>query len=138
MTGCEKTAERPGRIVLETMGDDEILPELDETATVEQIADMARTMARCLEAAGVRVETLVPRWWNHPYVKEAENGGETARLRDYALWRTLRTADVARILGASRIRLTGRWTEAFPGNSRTEAVALLSTYAPDLGIALED
>src|SRR5690554_5372850 len=80
--------------------DDDAVPGLDDLSP-EQIRRQAREMRQMLEDNGLVAEFVAPRLWEHP---NTIDGGFTANdpaLRNYAIERSKKAADIAREMGTN-------------------------------------
>ncbi len=84
--------------------DDDAVPDL-ESKSAAQIEQEAREMKKMLDGEGLVAEFVAPRLWEHP---NGIDGGFTANdpaCRKWAVERTLRTIDIANLLGTKLIVL---------------------------------
>src|SRR5881394_2549134 len=78
--------------------DDDAVPEIDDKSEA-QIRKEARELKKRLDGEGIAAEMVAPRLWFAP---ETIDGGYTSndsKQRQYAIDRSLRSIDIARILG---------------------------------------
>ena len=84
--------------------DDDAVPDMNEMSE-KAIVDQARDVRAMLEKYGLFAEFVAPRLW---FDKRTSDGAYTAsRKEDYefAMWRTMRSIDIARALGTDKLQL---------------------------------
>jgi len=84
--------------------DDDAVPDINNM-TESQIVDYARDVKALLERYGLAAEFVAPRLWMDPHTTD---GGFTTNSKedyDFAMWRSLRSIDIARALGCNKIVL---------------------------------
>ncbi|MGI6116339.1 TIM barrel protein [Luoshenia tenuis] len=84
--------------------DDDALPNINEL-TQEQIIAEAKKVKALLDENGLEAEFVAPRLWMDPHTID---GGYTANCpkdREFALWRSLRSIDIANALGCDKLVL---------------------------------
>ncbi len=84
--------------------DDDAVPEIDDK-TPEQLRRKAAQVRRKLDDAGLVAEFVAPRLWETPRGIDGSYTSNSARDRRYALDRSKRAIDIARILGTPNIVL---------------------------------
>ena len=84
--------------------DDDAVPEMNGMNDA-QIREHARGVKKILDGEGMAAEFVAPRLWEDP---RTADGGFTANCpkdREFAVWRALRSVDIARELGCNKIVL---------------------------------
>jgi len=125
--------------------DDDAVPDLDDKSPA-QIEKAARAMKRRLDNAGVVAEFVAPRLWETP---RGIDGGYTSNSpadRRYAIERSKKAIDIARILGTRDIVLwlarEGTYVREAKNaivayRHQVEAINALLEYDPDCRILIE-
>ena len=125
--------------------DDDAVPDLDDKSPA-QIAQEAQAMRRRLEDNGLVAEFVAPRLWEHPNTIDGAFTSNQPALREYAIERSKKAADIAREMGTTLMVLwlarEGTYLrEAKDPVAATHqllaAVDALLEYDPDLRIAIE-
>ncbi len=80
--------------------DDDAVPNIDSLSAT-QVEAAAHEMRAVLDGEGLVTEIVAPRLWEDPRTIDGGFTSNNAAERKYALERSLRTVDVARILGCS-------------------------------------
>jgi xylose isomerase len=84
--------------------DDDAVPDMNNMSE-QAIKDYAGDVKKFLDEQGLFAEFVAPRLW---FDKRTNDGGYTASLDedyDFAVWRSLRSIDIARALGTDKIQL---------------------------------
>lgn len=84
--------------------DDDAVPDMDNMSE-KAIIDYAKDVRAMLEKYGMFAEFVAPRLW---FDAKTNDGGYTASSKsdyDYAMWRTLRSVDIANALGTNKLQL---------------------------------
>lgn len=84
--------------------DDDAVPDID-TKSELQIRKEARALKRRLDDSGIAAEMVAPRLWFAPQTIDGAYTSNDARCRKYAIERSLRSIDIARIMGTDLIVL---------------------------------
>jgi xylose isomerase len=84
--------------------DDDVLPDL-ESLTAPQVLARSAQVKAMLDREGLVAEFVAPRLWFAPQTADGGYTSNSAKDRQYALDRTLRTVDIARTLGSKAIVL---------------------------------
>ncbi len=84
--------------------DDDAVPDIDAKSEV-QIRKEARALKRRLDDAGIAAEMVAPRLWFAPQTIDGAYTSNDARCRKYAIERSLRSIDIARIMGTDLVVL---------------------------------
>ena len=84
--------------------DDDAVPEIDGKSTA-QISREAKELARRLAGEGIAAEMVAPRLWFSPNTIDGGYTSNDPKHRRYAIDRSLRTIDIARILDTDLIVL---------------------------------
>ncbi len=84
--------------------DDDAVPDIDDK-TPQQIERKAKQVRKKLDDAGLVAEFVAPRLWETPRGIDGSYTSNSARDRRYALDRSKRAIDIARILGTPNIVL---------------------------------
>ena len=78
--------------------DDDAVPDIDSKSE-QQIRKEAKALKRRLDDAGIAAEMVAPRLWFAPQTLDGAYTSNDARCRKYAIERSLRSIDIARIMG---------------------------------------
>ena len=84
--------------------DDDAVPDIDGKNPA-QIRKEAKELKRKLDDAGIIAEIMAPRLWFSPMTIDGAYTSNDPKCRQYAIDRSLRTLDLARILGTNLIVL---------------------------------
>lgn len=84
--------------------DDDAVPDIDSKSE-SQIRKEARELKRRLDGEGIAAEMVAPRLWFSPKTIDGAYTSNNAKDRQYAIDRSRRTIDIARILGTDLIVL---------------------------------
>ena len=84
--------------------DDDVVPDIDGKSE-SQIRKETRELKRKLDGEGIAAEMVAPRLWFSPNTIDGAYTSNNAKHRRYAIDRSLRTIDIARILGTDLIVL---------------------------------
>lgn len=84
--------------------DDDAVPDID-AKTDAQVRSEARELRRRLDGEGIAAEMVAPRLWFSPLTIDGAFTSNDPKCRRYAIERSLRCIDVARILGTDLIVL---------------------------------
>lgn len=84
--------------------DDDAVPDMDNMSD-KAIIDYAKDVKAMLDKNGLFAEFVAPRLW---FDARTNDGGYTASKKedyDYAIWRSLRSVDIAKALGTNKVQL---------------------------------
>jgi xylose isomerase len=84
--------------------DDDAVPDINNL-TRNQIVDCARDVKAILDRHGLAAEFVAPRLWMDPHTIDGGFTSNSREDREFALWRALRSIDIARTLGCNHIVL---------------------------------
>jgi xylose isomerase len=84
--------------------DDDAVPNMNDLSEVEIIAE-ARKVKAILEKYNMVAEFVAPRLWMDPHTIDGGFMSTSQEDRDFAIWRSLRSIDIARELGCDKIVL---------------------------------
>lgn len=84
--------------------DDDAVPDIASKST-QQIVDEAHALRELLDECGVGCEFVAPRLWFDPAFKDGAYTAPIADNWEKAMWRSERSIDIARILGADMLVL---------------------------------
>lgn len=84
--------------------DDDVVPDIDKLTEAE-IIDKAGEIRRELEKHNLAAEFVAPRLWMDAHFVDGAYTSNWKEDRDYALWRSYRSIDIARALGCDKIVL---------------------------------
>ncbi len=84
--------------------DDDAVPDINNL-TRNQIVDCARDGKAILDRHGLAAEFVAPRLWMDPHTIDGGFTSNSREDREFALWRALRSIDIARTLGCNHIVL---------------------------------
>ncbi|HUS34330.1 MAG TPA: TIM barrel protein [Verrucomicrobiae bacterium] len=84
--------------------DDDAVPDIDSKSE-QQIRKEAKELRKRLDGMGLKAEMVAPRLWFSPRTIDGAYTSNNAKDRQYAIDRSLRTIDIANILGTDLIVL---------------------------------
>lgn len=85
-----------------TFHDDDVVPNLDDKSE-SQIRKETREMKRKLDGEGIATEMIAPRLWFSPNTVDGAYTSNNPKHRQYAIDRSLRSIDMARMMGATLV-----------------------------------
>ncbi len=125
--------------------DDDAVPEMNNLSEA-QIRERAREVRGILEDHGLAAEFVAPRLWEDPRTIDGAFTSNLAEHRDFAIWRALRSVDIARELGCNKIVLwlAREGTVTFESKNPVESVERLVgginrilDYDPEILVLIE-
>jgi xylose isomerase len=84
--------------------DDDAVPDINDL-NEDEIMSAARRVKNQLDNSGLAAEFVAPRLWMDPRTADGGYTSNSAEDRAFALWRSLRSIDIARELGCDKIVL---------------------------------
>lgn len=84
--------------------DDDAVPNINNL-TDEQIIDEAKKVKEILDKYDMKAEFVAPRLWMDPHTIDGGFTSNSDSDREFALWRTYRTIDIANALGCDKVVL---------------------------------
>ncbi len=84
--------------------DDDAVPDVD-SKSAHQVEQEARALKAKLDDAGIAAEIVAPRLWFSPMTIDGAYTSNDPKCRQYAIERSLRTIDIANILGTQLVVL---------------------------------
>lgn len=84
--------------------DDDVVPNMNNL-TEEEIKAEARKVKALLDKYGLKAEFVAPRLWMDPHTQDGGYMSTSKEDRDFAMWRSFRSIDIARELGTDLIVL---------------------------------
>ena len=84
--------------------DDDVVPNMNNL-TVEEIKAEARKVKALLDKYGLKAEFVAPRLWMDPHTTDGGYTSTSKEDREFAMWRSYRSIDIARELGCDLIVL---------------------------------
>jgi len=84
--------------------DDDAVPDMNNM-TEEEIKEYARGVKKLLDKYGLKAEFVAPRLWMDPRTKDGGYMSTCASDREFAMWRSFRSIDIAKELGTDLIVL---------------------------------
>jgi xylose isomerase len=84
--------------------DDDAVPDINDLSEA-QIRSKAKDARKILDDSGLAAEFVAPRLWTDPRTIDGGYTSNTAKDREFALWRSLRSIDIANELGCDKIVL---------------------------------
>ncbi len=84
--------------------DDDAVPDIDSKSEA-QIVKEAKSLKKCLDGEGIAAEMVAPRLWFAPQTIDGAYTSNSKKDRQYAIDRSRRTIDIAKILGTDLIVL---------------------------------
>ena len=125
--------------------DDDVVPDLDKYSAAE-ISKQARAIRTKLEEHGLVAEFVAPRLWESPKTIDGAYTANDPKMRQYAIDRSKKAADIAREVGCNLMVLwlarEGTYMReakdaSLAAHHMLEAVNALLNYDKDLRIAIE-
>jgi xylose isomerase len=125
--------------------DDDAVPDMNDLSD-GAIRDRATELKGALDDLGLEAEFVAPRLWMDPRTVDGGYTSTNAEEREYALWRSYRSIDIAKALGTNRIvlwlaregTLCAESKDALEANRRiVEAIDKMLDYDPDVRILVE-
>jgi xylose isomerase len=125
--------------------DDDVVPDLD-TLSASEIGAQARTIRAKLADHGLVAEFVAPRLWESPMTIDGAYTANDPKMRQYAIDRSKKAADIAREVGCDLMVLwlarEGTYMREAKDASRAahhllEAVNAILNYDKDLRIVIE-
>jgi xylose isomerase len=125
--------------------DDDVVPDIDKFSAAE-ISKQARAIRIKLEEHGLVAEFVAPRLWESPKTIDGAYTANDPKMRQYAIDRSKKAADIAREVGCNLMVLwlarEGTYMREAKDAARAahymlEAVNALLNYDKDLRIAIE-
>lgn len=125
--------------------DDDVVPNINELSN-EEIKAEARNVKAILDKYGLVAEFVAPRMWMDPHTIDGGYLSTSAEDREFAMWRSYRTIDIARELGVDLLVL---WlaregtlcaeskSPAWATKMLVEAINKMLDYDPTIRIAIE-
>lgn len=125
--------------------DDDVVPDMNSMSD-EAIIKQAKDVKELLNTHGLFAEFVAPRLW---FDKRTNDGGYTSALKedyDFAIWRSLRSVDIARALGTDKIQLWLAREGTLCAESKNpvesirqlrDALNIILKYDPDIKILIE-
>jgi xylose isomerase len=84
--------------------DDDAVPDMN-SLNDNQIVNAAKDVKAVLDSNNLEAEFVAPRLWMDPHTIDGGFTSNSKEDREFALWRSLRSVDIARALGSDRIVL---------------------------------
>lgn len=84
--------------------DDDVVPDINNLSE-KQIMDKAQAIKKLLDENGLAAEFVAPRLWMDPRTVDGGYTSNNKAEREFALWRSCRSIDIANVLGCSNIVL---------------------------------
>ena len=84
--------------------DDDVVPNMNDL-TAEEIKAEARKVKALLDKYGLKAEFVAPRLWMDPHTTDGGYTSTSKEDREFAMWRSYRSIDIARELGCDLIVL---------------------------------
>ena len=84
--------------------DDDAVPNINDYS-VEEIKEKARDLKKTLDKLGLKAEFVAPRLWMDGHTIDGGYMSTSAEDREYAMWRSYRSIDIAKELGTDLIVL---------------------------------
>ena len=84
--------------------DDDVVPNMNDL-TVEEIKAEARKVKALLDKYSLKAEFVAPRLWMDPHTTDGGYTSTSKEDREFAMWRSYRSIDIARELGCDLIVL---------------------------------
>lgn len=84
--------------------DDDAVPNINSLSEKE-IIDEAGSVKALLDKHGLAAEFVAPRLWMDPHTADGGYTSNSKEDRDFALWRSMRSIDIARTLGCDKLVL---------------------------------
>ena len=125
--------------------DDDAVPDMNDLSE-SQIKSRARELKQLLDSQGLEAEFVAPRLWMDGRTIDGGYTSNSAEDREFALWRSLRSIDIARELGSDRLVLWLAREGTLCAESKDpvvslqrlrEAVNAMLAYDPGIRILIE-
>ncbi|MCC3373683.1 TIM barrel protein [Cohnella sp. REN36] len=125
--------------------DDDAVPEMNDLSE-DQIIASADELKAHLDGLGLEAEFVAPRLWMDPRTAAGGFTSNSREDREFALWRSLRSIDIAKRLGTNRIVLWLAREGTLCAESKDpvealgrlrEAVNAMLAYDPEIRILIE-
>jgi xylose isomerase len=102
----EKKVERFRQIGFDAVQfhDDDAVPEMNELSD-NRIIERARETKKILDNNGMAAEFVAPRLWEDPRTADGGYTSNSREEREFAMWRSFRSIDIANELGCNKIVL---------------------------------
>jgi len=84
--------------------DDDAVPDMNDLSE-RQIIDKAENIKSVLDKYNLEAEFVAPRLWMDPHTIDGGFTSNSKEDREFAIWRSLRSVDIAKALGTDRIVL---------------------------------
>jgi xylose isomerase len=84
--------------------DDDAVPDMNNLSE-EQIKQEAGGVKEFLDLEGLKAEFVAPRLWMDPHTTDGGYTSNSKEDRDFAMWRSFRSIDIAKALGTDKIVL---------------------------------
>lgn len=84
--------------------DDDAVPDMNDL-NEEQIKAKAKEVRKLLDSYGLKAEFVAPRLWMDPHTADGGFTSNSKEDREFAMWRSLRSIDIANELGCDKIVL---------------------------------
>ncbi|MFV0529580.1 MAG: TIM barrel protein [Lachnospiraceae bacterium] len=125
--------------------DDDVVPNLNEL-TEEQIKEEARKVKAVLDTYHLAAEFVAPRLWMDSHTIDGGYMSTSKEDRDFAMWRSYRSIDIAKELGTNMIVLWLAREGTLCSESKSpvwatqmliEAINKMLAYDPDIRVVIE-
>lgn len=125
--------------------DDDAVPNLNELSEEETKAE-ARKLKATLDKYNLAAEFVAPRLWMDPHTAEGGYMSTSKEDRDFALWRSYRSIDIARELGTNMLVLWLAREGTLCAESKSpvwatkmlvEAIDKMLDYDPEIRVVIE-
>lgn len=125
--------------------DDDAVPNMNNM-TEEEIKEYARGVKKLLDKYGLVAEFVAPRLWMDPHTKDGGYMSASAEDREFAMWRSYRTIDIAKELGTDLVVL---WlaregtlcaeskSPVWATNALVDAINKMLEYDPTIRVCIE-
>lgn len=84
--------------------DDDAVPDMNDLSE-KQIITKAKAVKKLLDKQSLAAEFVAPRLWMDPHTTDGGYTSNSKEDREFAMWRSLRSIDIARALGCDKIVL---------------------------------
>ncbi|TXK85193.1 TIM barrel protein [Paenibacillus sp. N3.4] len=125
--------------------DDDAVPDMNELSE-DQIKSRARELKQFLDEQGLEAEFVAPRLWMDARTIDGGFTSNSSADREFAIWRALRSIDIAKELGSDRLVLWLAREGTLCSESKDpvlslhrlrEAINIMLAYDPQIRILIE-
>ncbi|MCD8096823.1 MAG: TIM barrel protein [Lachnospiraceae bacterium] len=125
--------------------DDDAVPNINDY-TEEEIKEKARELKKVLDKYGMAAEFVAPRLWMDPHTIDGGYMSTREEDREYAMWRSYRSIDIAKELGCNMVVLwlaregtlcAEQKSPVWATKMLIEAINKMLEYDPEIRVCIE-